>query len=103
MALAVLERVERGADGQSGAVDIGQHHLLPVVDVALLEAAWRAEAGVGEGDVDPPEGVERGLDERLLLVPLGDIAGDGDRPPSPPSSSASASILSVERAARTRR
>ena len=38
-----------------------------------------AEAGVGERDVDPPVGVERGLDERLLLVPLGDVAGDGER------------------------
>ena len=79
VALALLERVQRGPDRQGGAVDVGEHHLLPVVDVALLEAARRAEAGVGERDVDPPVGVERGLDERLLLVPLGDVAGDGDR------------------------
>jgi hypothetical protein len=51
---------------------------LPLLRVALLEAARAAEAGVGERDVDAPVGGERGLHHRLLLVPLGDVAGDGE-------------------------
>jgi hypothetical protein len=38
------------------------------------------EPGVGEDDVDAPERVERGADERLLLVPLRDVAGHRERP-----------------------
>ena len=41
----------------------------PVLGRLLEKAARGAEAGVGEHDVDPPEGVERGLHHRLLLRP----------------------------------
>ena len=51
----------------------------PVLRVLLEEAARGAEAGVGEHDVDPPELVERALHERLLVLPLGDVAADGER------------------------
>ena len=76
VALGLLERVHRRADGERRAVDVGEDHRLPVLDVALVEAARAAEAGVGEGDVDAPVGVERALHQRLLVGPLGDVAGD---------------------------
>ena len=70
----------------------------------LEEAALGAEAGVGEEDVEPAEALERGGDERLLVVPAGHVAAHAPaRAPSPPSSSASASSLSCERAASTTR
>jgi photosystem II stability/assembly factor-like uncharacterized protein len=43
-----------------------------------LEAARAAEAGVGEDDVDAPEGVERPAHERVLVAPLGHVAADRD-------------------------
>ena len=45
----------------------------------LEETARCAEAGVGEGDVESAVLLERPLDERLLLVPFGHVAGDRDR------------------------
>jgi len=45
----------------------------------LEEAALGAEAGVGEGDVELAEGVERRLHHRLLLSEIRDIARNGNR------------------------
>ena len=45
----------------------------------LEEAALGAEAGVGEDDVDAPEGVERGRGQALLLAPVHDVARDDER------------------------
>ena len=76
MAAGLLQRGDRGADRQRRAVDVGQHHRAPVLGRLVEEAARGAEAGVGEGDVEPPEAVERGGDHRLLLLPLGHVAAD---------------------------
>ena len=73
------QRRVRRADRQRGAVDVRQDHRLPVLHVALTEPARPAEARVGERDVDPAVLVERAPHERLLVVPLGDVAADGDR------------------------
>ena len=45
----------------------------------LQEAARGAEAGVGENGVETAEGVGRRLDEVFAVLPLGDVAADGDR------------------------
>jgi hypothetical protein len=50
-----------------------------VLDVRLEETARRAEAGVGEHDVELPERVERRGDHALLVLPLGDVAADRER------------------------
>jgi hypothetical protein len=47
-----------------------------VLDRLLEKAAAGAETGVGEYRVDPPEALEGGGDQRLDLVPLGDVAAD---------------------------
>ena len=70
---------EGGADRQSGAEHVGQHHRAPVLDRLLEEAAGGAEACVGEDGVDPAEVGQRPRRQRLDLVPLGDVALDGDR------------------------
>ena len=67
-----------GADRERGAVDVGEDHLLPLLRRALLEPARAAEAGVGERDVDPPVLVEGAAHERLLVLPLGHVAADGE-------------------------
>ena len=38
-----------------------------------------ADAGVVDEDVDAPELLHRGVDERLAVLGLGDVGGDGDR------------------------
>ena len=42
------------------------------------ETAAGAEAGVGEDGVEAAEGVQRGLSELLLVLPVGDVAADGE-------------------------
>ena len=43
------------------------------------ESPRRSEPGVRERHVEAPEPLERRLHERLLLLPLGHVAGHGDR------------------------
>ena len=73
------ERVVGRADRQRGAVTLVSTIAFHSSGVARLEAARAAEAGVGEGDVEAAVGVERARDERLLVLPLGHVAADGER------------------------
>ena len=59
----VLQRRDRRAQRQRGAVDVRQDHLAPVLGRVLEEAARAAEAGVREDRVDLSEARERALDE----------------------------------------
>ena len=40
------------------------------------------DAGVVDEDVDAAELLDGGVDERLAVLGLGDVGGDGDRPPA---------------------
>ncbi len=51
-----------------------------MLDRRLQKAARSAESGIGPSQVDPPERIERGRDQRLLVVPLLDVTADSDRP-----------------------
>ncbi len=76
VAVAALEHVGEGRpDRQGRAEHVRQHHRVPVLGRFLEESAGRPEAGVGEDDVDPAEPLDRRRGERLVLVPLGDVAG----------------------------
>src|SRR5918999_1562430 len=77
-AVSLPEVGEGGADGEGGAEDVGVDHRPPVLDALLEEAALGAEAGVGEVCVHAAEALERGGDESLLVVPVGDVAAYGD-------------------------
>ena len=68
------ERIDRAV-----AEHVRVDHRLPVLHGLLEEAALGAEAGVGEVGVEAAEAVERGLDERLVVVPARDVAAHGDR------------------------
>ncbi len=77
MPAALLERGQRGPDGQRRSVDVGQDHRAPVLRRLLEEASGGAEAGVGESHVEPTEARQRLLDHRLLLLPFGHVAFEG--------------------------
>jgi len=102
--VAALEQVgEGGADRQRDAVDVGQDHRPPVLGRLLEEAPGGAEAGVGEDRVDPPEALQRRGCQGLDLIPLGDVARDGDRPLGSAELGGERLELSARRAASTRR
>jgi hypothetical protein len=68
------DRGYRRAQGQGRPVDVGQHHLAPVLGRVAQKAPRPTEAGVGEGDVDPSEGRERLGHHALLVLPKRDVA-----------------------------
>ena len=103
VALAVLQRRDRRADRVRAAEDVREHHVAPVLGRLLEKAALCAEAGVREDDVDAAERVQRGLHHRLLPPKSVTSQVTAIARSAPPSSSASASSLSVERAASTSR
>src|SRR5207247_1709783 len=77
---AALEQVwERRTDREGHAEHVRQHHLSPVLDGALEEAARPATTGVREHGVDSPEAVEAGSDEAFDFGPLAHVTGDADR------------------------
>jgi hypothetical protein len=81
VAAAALEQVgEGGADRQRNAQHVGEHHRAPVLDRVLEETALGAEPGVREHRVDASERIQRCLSERLVLLEVGDVTADGDRP-----------------------
>ena len=98
------QRRDRRAQRERGAVDVGEHHLAPVLGRVAQEAARPAEAGVGERRVDPPE---RGRAPSATMRCWSSQSVTSQRTASarsgPPSSSASASRRSRERAASTTR
>ncbi len=51
-----------------------------MLDRLLEEAPPGAEAGIGEDGVDAAEALQRRVGHRLHLVPLGDVAVDGQCP-----------------------
>src|SRR3954471_8824911 len=79
VAAALAQGVDRRPDGVGGAEHVGEDHRAPLLRRLGGEAALGAEASVGEDDVDAAEALERGGGHRLLLVPLGDVAGDRER------------------------
>src|SRR5436853_6550164 len=85
MARAALAEVGEGrADRVGGAEDVGVDHRAPLLGRFLEEAALRAKAGVREDDVDAAEPVERRRDQRLLVLPYGDVAALRNRAPGTP-------------------
>ena len=79
VALRLAQGIDRRSDRQGRSVDVGEHHRLPVLRGVLLEAALGAEPGVGQYDVEAPEGIKRGAHHGLLVVPLGDVAAHDQR------------------------
>ncbi len=77
--VASLTARERRADGVGGAEHVGEDHLAPVLGIVAEKAARGAEAGVGEGDVEAAEALEGLRHHRLLLSPVGHVAGHGQR------------------------
>ncbi len=80
MAAIALEQMgEGGADRVADAEHVGEHHLAPLLGRFLEKAALGAEAGVGEDGVEAAESVDRRGGEALVVLPLGDVAANGDR------------------------
>ena len=54
-------------------------HLLPIGEGKVLDRMHDLDAGIGDEDVDPAEGLDRLLDACVDLVLLGDVHADADR------------------------
>ncbi len=68
-----------GAAHVEGAVEMDVEHVLPVRVAHPVEDRVAQDAGIVDQDVDAAEGVERGLDDRLGVLRLGDRERRGDR------------------------
>ena len=61
------------------ALQVHADHRVPLVLARREEHAVAHEARVVHEDVEPAEGVDRGLHERARALPVGDVVGVGDR------------------------
>jgi hypothetical protein len=67
-------------DGQERADEVHVEHLLPQVEVGVHHPLHRADARVGEGDVQAPEALDRQGDQGLDVGLHGHVGRlDGDR------------------------
>ena len=86
----------RRADRERGPVDVRQHHRAPVLRASRPGSReWRRSPRSRRRRRGGRTRSSAAGDQRLLLVPLGHVAGDGEARSGPPSSAASASSLSV--------
>ena len=64
------------------AVEVDVDDLAELVGLLARRRVGGPDAGVVDEDVDAPELLDGGVDERLAVLGLGDVGGDRDRPPA---------------------
>ena len=75
----LLERRERRADRVGGAEHVGEHHLAPVLGVVLRKPRAAPKPALAKATSSRPKRSSACGDQRLLLVPVGDVAAHGQR------------------------
>jgi len=73
-----VHRLEAGAGGQEGAVEVDREHLLPGLERHLVHRADHLHAGIADQDVDAAELAHDALHTGLHLRLAGDVHGDAD-------------------------